>query len=426
MNQTNKSSLLAILALQFFGALYFLWFIIHYGHLPSPFVFEKYDTLMDLFNTMYWADHTGRYTEWKSVYPPLNFIFLKFIRFIFLGNASYPSPLDLRDAATPVAIFFVCTYLIIPALVIRTKLWLNIPPFEKILLYLIIILCTPMLFALERGNLIIFSLILIALVLSSSGLKRAIWLALLINLKPYFALLVLYYFLRRDWKGFWQCALLSSLLFVATGLLLDQNFLYFFVNIFDFSIGAPPFSLKTSLALASSISVFSNAFNEVAFHQATKYSHYFNLHAIASMIGAVKWIVLSWTIVELIKKQRLLSDNQIIAVLLVIITNLGISVGGYSLIFYVALLPVFFTMKYWKIYFTILTLMILPLDFMPLSKSISGEQYSYLTNSIVEVNWTLGVGSLIKPLLNFSLLIVLLQEIRLLPGYPISKPKPNR
>jgi large-conductance mechanosensitive channel len=51
----------------------------------------------------------------------------------------------------------------------------------------------------------------------------------------------------------------------------------------------------------------------------------------------------------------------------------------------------------------------------PLAKETLGEQYSYLTNAIVEVHWTLGMGSVLKPILNFILLATLLYEITQLP-----------
>jgi len=58
-----------------------LWYYIDYfasnGYLPSPFVYDKSDTFMDLFNTMYWVYDDGRYTDWGSVYPPLGFFYFE-------------------------------------------------------------------------------------------------------------------------------------------------------------------------------------------------------------------------------------------------------------------------------------------------------------------------------------------------------------
>jgi len=73
--------LVLILIINALGLAYYISHVIEYGYLPSPFVYDKSDTFMDLFNTMYWAYYEGRYTDWGSVYPPLGFLFLKIINF---------------------------------------------------------------------------------------------------------------------------------------------------------------------------------------------------------------------------------------------------------------------------------------------------------------------------------------------------------
>ncbi len=366
---------------------------------------------MDLFRPLFWSDNGGVYTVWESFYPPLNFIFLKLIKQIFLGNTIFSNSVALRASAFSVVLFFLSSYLITPLLVLRTKLWNSFTGAEKTLLYFIIILSTPMLFALERGNLIIYTLVFIALMLSSEGLYRVFCIAVLINLKPYFALLIFFYLVRRKWKYFWLATLLSSILFVFTGILFDSHFLLIFSNMFHFSQIGATLSLKEVMAMPSSISAFSYVFNHEAIKHATKYSYFFNLHAIANVILAINWFVLAWIFVVLYSKNKPLSDTQIFAILLVAITNLGAWVGGWSLIFYITLLPIFLTMKFKNAYLAILILLFAPLDLIPLARQTIGEQYSYLTNSIVEVHWTLGMGSVLRPILNFTLLTTMLYEI---------------
>jgi hypothetical protein len=370
---------------------------------------------MDLFSPLYWSDTDGAYTVWKSFYPPLVYIFLKLVKWIFLGNASYADAMALRAAAFSVALFFLSSYLIIPILVLRSKLWNGFAGAEKAMLYFIIILSTPMLFELERGNIILYTLILIPFVLCSTGLLRVFCIAVLINLKPYLALLLFYYLVRRNWKEFWLCTLLSGLLFVIAGILFDQHFVQFFSNLFSFSQNDVPLPVKEIMAMPSSISAFSYVLDYKAIQHPTKYSYFFNLHAIANMISAIKWFVLAWVLVALYNNHNRLSDTQIFAILLVVVTNLGTWVGGWTLIFYVTLLPVFLTMRLRNIYCVILILLFAPLDFIPLAKETLGDQYSYLTNAIVEVHWTLGIGSVLKPILNFILMGTLLYEISQLP-----------
>jgi len=408
-SRNQFDTLALVFGIQVLGFFYCLWFLTRHGYLP---VFPQFTfaALMDFFDPLYWSENDGRYTEWKSVYPPLNFLFLKSVKLILLGDSNFSNSFALRASAFPAALFFLFSYLIVPALVLKTKLWNCFNATEKILLYFTIILSMPMLFALQRGNLIIFTLIFIALALGKSGLVRAICIAVLINLKPYFALLLVYYLVRHNWKEFWRCTLATGMLFVGTGLLLDHNFFLLFSNMFDWSQNTEVFSLKEVMAMPSSISAFSYVLNSEAI-QRTKYSHYFNLHAIANLIAVIKWFAIAWILVVLYKKQKLLGDTHIIAILLVVISNYSIRVGGYTLIFYITLLPVFLTMRFRNVYCVILILLSAPLDFIPLAKETLGEQYSYLTNAMVEVHWTLGVGSVLRPILNFVLMATLLYEI---------------
>jgi hypothetical protein len=365
---------------------------------------------MDFFNPLHWSDNDGVYTVWKSVYPPLNFIFLKLVKLTFLGIAKFPDAFELRESALSVVLFILFSYLLAPIVVLKTRLWNNFTGTEKTLLYWIMVLSTPMLFTLERGNLIIYALFLLPFVLSSIGLPRALCIAVLINLKPYLALLLLYYLVRRNWKELRLCTLLSVCLFVIPGFLLGHHFWQFFNNLFSFSQNVP-LPVKDVMVLPSSISAYSYALDYAAIEHTTKYSHYLNLHAIANIISAVKWFVIAWVLVALYKNHNRLSDIQIFAILLVVITNLGTWVGGYTLIFYITLLPVFITMKFRNIYCAIVILLFVPLDIIPLAKASIGEQYSYLTNAIVEAHWALGMGSVLMPILNFILMGTMLYEI---------------
>lgn len=405
-----------ILAIQILGVMYYVWYLTKHGYLPSPFVHDKYDTFMDFYNPLYWSDNDGRYTLWGSIYPPLNFLFLQLYKFLFIENIGSGDSFSLRDASIfATIIFLVFSYLAVPLFSLRSKLWINFSTKEKVLLYFIFILSTPMLFTLERGNLIIFTLVFLALALGKNGLFRIVCFSILINLKPYFALLLLFYIIKRDWRNFWLSILFSLLLFVITGILLDSHFLLLFSNLLNFAQSSSIFSVKEMLSLPSSISAISYLLNFEAVQRATKYSYYFNLHAVAIFISIVKWIFITWILIALIKKFNTLSDTQILAVLVVVITNFGTWVGGYSIIFYFLLLPVFLTFELRNYYIFILLFLYLPLDFIPLYKETIGEQHSYITNSIVVVHWTLGLGSILKPFLNFALMLTLLFEISTCP-----------
>ena len=415
MIDSHKKILIFIMVLLFniAGVFYYFYVFLKNGYLPSPFFYAKSDTFMDLFNQMYWIYDDGRYTEWGSVYPPLGFLVLKFINFLFDGSCS-GDPFYIRDNSVLVIFGFGLIYLLIPFFVLKTRCWQDFPRNEKILYYFIIIFSTPMLFALERGNMIILAPILLAFVLSKIGFLRVVCIALLINLKPYFAILLIYYLARQNWKGFATCSLLSGLIFVITGLVFDNNFLDFFINLLGFSQENELFSLREVINFPSSISAFSYVFKSPdGFEFASAYLSTQIINIIVNATESAKWAVLFISLVTLLKKSLFLRDAEIFCLLLVLITNLGIWVGGYSLLLYIVLIPVLSKLHARWVYFSLLVIIAMPLDIIPLSGESIGEQYSYLADAYVNIDWTLGLGSAIRPVVNLILLLLLSCEFLL-------------
>lgn len=390
--------------------LYYTLFSVAHGYLPTPFLYDKSDTFMDLFNPLRWAYNEGRYTEWGSVYPPLNFYILKIINFVFLGG-QHGSPSVMR-ANSPYVIgglYFI--YLAVPAIVLQTKLWQEFLRTEKILIYFAFLLSAPTLFALERGNLILITPILLVLALSKIGITRSVCIALLINLKPYFALLLFYYIARKYWKGFINCTMLSGLIFVMTGLALDNHFYVFFTNLFNFSHGTGLHSLREVMAMPSSVSAFSYVLkNPTGAMFASSHLSSNTIAIVVNFIEAGKWSVIAISLAVLFIKSKQIRDTEIFSLLVVIICNLDIWVGGYTFILYIALIPVFIKMRAKWLYLSLLALIAMPLDIIPIISGFIGEQYSYLTSTNINIWWTLGLGSVIRPIVNLILLLFLSRE----------------
>jgi hypothetical protein len=354
---------------------------------------------------MYWAYDSGRYVEWMSVYPPLSFYILKIINVAFNG-AYNGTPEIMRIESPCVVAGFWLIYVTLPVIMLKMKCWLNFSSEQKILVYLIIIFSTPMLFALERGNLIIICPIILSIVLSKTGFLRGLGIALLINVKPYFALLLLYYLARKNWRGFVTVVGLSGLIFVATGLALDENFLLFFRNLVGFSQNEELFSLREVMAMPSSISAFSAVLKTSGGAMfASSYMEISKIPLLVKVIEMLKFATLIFALAVTFKKAALMHDAEIVVLLVVVITNLGTWVGGYSIILYAALLPIFYNMPFKRLYFFLLLLLAFPLDIIPILTQNIGEQYSYVSNSSIDVEWTLGLGSIVRPMANIVLLM---------------------
>lgn len=403
-----KKFLLLIALLNTAGIIYYLFFLKANGYLPPPFFFDSSDTFMDLFNPMYWAFDDGRYTDWKSVYPPINFIVFKLLNILFLGSVQNDPEFMRQDS--PLLIFGYCLiYLFLPALMLKAKSWNVFSTSDKLLIYIIIIFSSPMLFAFERGNLIILCPILLSFALSNSHLSRCLSMAFLINFKPYFVLLAFIFFIRRSWKWLMMCVLFSGLICIESGLIIDNNFLFFITNTLDFS-DSSIFSLREVMAMPSSISAFSYVLKNPDAESLVSTLFFGGVPISGTGIELLKWGAIMYSFIALFLKASMARDAEIVLLLVAVITNLSNSVGGYSLIFYAPMIPVLLNMRFKILYFVLLASFAIPLDFIPILGYYAGEGYSFITDSYVRVNWTLGIGSVIRPIANIFLLIAIAHE----------------
>ncbi|WP_114952187.1 glycosyltransferase family 87 protein [Sphingosinicella terrae] len=168
------------------------------GYLPQPFVFDTNDTFMDWFNTAYWANNRGIYDVWRSIYPPLSFLFLDLFSLpgCYLQSSFHARECDWLGRAAMTGFYLVDVAL----------LWLSFrraDPATAPMRTIAMALGLPLLFTLERGNLILVCLAAFILAhgpLLQSRLWRGIATAITINFKPYLVLPVLHLAIRREWR----------------------------------------------------------------------------------------------------------------------------------------------------------------------------------------------------------------------------------
>ena len=205
---------------------------------------------------------------------------------------------------------------------------------------------------------------------------------------------------------------LSSLIFFITGLTLDENFYIFFKNLINFSQEESLFSLREVMAMPSSVSAFSYVLKSIDVFQIAAEHLGSNIASIAiEFIEVAKWAVVSFAMIVIFAKSHLARDAEIFCLLTILISNIGIWVGGYSLIFYFALIPTLINMQQKKIYLYFLLMFVMPIDFISLKDSFVGVQFSYLANSLQNIHWTLGVGSILRPAVNILFLLVISYEL---------------
>lgn len=201
--------LLAVLA----GFAWTVHFFVERHYLPDPFVFDVNDTFMDWFNPAYYANQPGAYDVWHAVYPPLSFVFLR----VFSVHRCYGNPFNARD----------CDWIGTATLLIAYGLDVGLAGLafwrrdraSALPRSVAFALGLPLLFTLERGNLILVCLIPFILAygdLLGSAFSRAVAIALTINFKPYLLIPSLALAVRRDWRGLELAGLATVAVYLVT------------------------------------------------------------------------------------------------------------------------------------------------------------------------------------------------------------------
>lgn len=184
------------------------------GYLPQPFVFDTNDTFMDWFNTAYWANNPGTYDVWRSIYPPLSFVFLDAFS---LPGCYLNSPFYARDCDWLGRSAILAFYLIDVGLV-----WLSFrraDPRTAPMRTIAFGLGLPLLFTLERGNLILAAFACFVLAHGPLGISpfwRRAAAAATINFKPYLLLPVLALAVKREWRALELAGIATILLYLVT------------------------------------------------------------------------------------------------------------------------------------------------------------------------------------------------------------------
>jgi hypothetical protein len=186
---------------------------IYYGYLPLPFVYDVTDTFMDWFNPAYYAHNGHAYSAYTSIYAPLSFVILK----IFGDPACYGfHPKDARACdVVGIASILVCYAL---CMIFSAIAFYKKDRSTALFRTVGFSLGLPLLYALERGNLImisfIFFIIFFGIAQSKSGISSAA--AMMINMKSYLLFPVLALAIKRDWRTLELCGFATVGLYVVT------------------------------------------------------------------------------------------------------------------------------------------------------------------------------------------------------------------
>jgi hypothetical protein len=189
-------------------------YLISSGFLPPPFIYDTSDDFMDWYNTAYYSNNPGAFDVWGAVYPPLSFIFIK----IFSISACYVGDPVMGRECDWLGIVVLFIFFVTNGLIAFRCYRLN-DRRTALIRASALTLGFPMLFALDRGNLIVPCFTCFALGhgrLLRSARLRWIAIALAVNFKPYLILSIFPLILRRRWRWFEGCILSCIFVYVAS------------------------------------------------------------------------------------------------------------------------------------------------------------------------------------------------------------------
>jgi len=365
---------------------------------------------MDFYNTLYWSNQDQIYTTFKSVYPPLNFIFLQAFNFLFLEDISVVDngfmirELGYNQVFPLLLIYVFCIFI---AVLIAFRHLVDFK--NQLLIFAIFILSTPFLIAIERGNLI--PLIIPALswyAFSSEKISKSIALAIMVNLKPY--CIIFYIAVLINKKNYYEnktflflAPIFSAILFFSSGLILNQEFYLMPRNLFGFLNNSAALSVWEVFPFASSITSFgylSNLEDEVS---------------ILTLIGYFLKILMYWYLIKgflLIYKIGINFDNSVIFSV-ILITNYSITTGGYGFLFYLPVIALLYRNNE-NFLLSIIVLMISAgiLDFIQVYTYHGYVQSIYLSGEKSLVDLSLTLGSVVRPFINLIALIFFIENLK--------------
>lgn len=195
------------------GLTWAMIFLAFNGFLPHPFFYEPSDTFMDWYNPAYWAYDKGRYDSWGSVYPPLSFAILR----VFSFSACYQGAegVTSRDCDWLGIVVIHIIFVLNAILIART--FLKIDRRTALPRSIALSLGLPMVFMLERGNLLLLTFTCILLgygPLLKSARLRWVAVAFAINFKFYLIASLFPQLLKRRWRWFEGAAITTVFVYV--------------------------------------------------------------------------------------------------------------------------------------------------------------------------------------------------------------------
>lgn len=219
------------------GLAYSLWFMQTYGYFPQPFFYDIGDAWMDWFNPAYWSHLPGTYDNYRTIYPPLTYVILRYITNgeCYPGaNGGWSRDCDLYGIFSLHAIYVVCVILTAMTLY-RVDRRTALPRSFALAMGL------PMLWGLDRGNVILITYVFVVLAfgpLIASARLRWMFAGMAINMKVYLVGVLMAQLLHRRWRWFEGAVIATVLVYLVSYAIFGEGSpMQIYRNITDYAEG---------------------------------------------------------------------------------------------------------------------------------------------------------------------------------------------
>ena len=352
------------------------------GYLPAPIFYDKADTFMDFFHVQYWAYDKGRYTEWQSIYTPFSFWLISFFPY---SDNGYEAFILREEGVFYLIILYVITIMLILYFQSKAIMYSNN-------IHLIMLLSTPFLVTLDRGNLLFITLLF--LLISSLNNKKlwifSIFMAMAISLKIYLIALLFIPLLNLHFSRIILTLLLALFInLISANILGESNWWMFISNIFEFSSDPRHYEW----------SYFTYSYQNILLAFTELNPKYKDIGAWSNILT----ILTTFIFFLFVSTKYLLSSlsfrdeerNTLFLLLAMLIMIVVKNSGGYV---FILLFPFLSSIIFNRISLYILLLLLLPIEipFMTLD-TITME--SFISGQQVEISRDVTSGMIIRPLL---------------------------
>lgn len=380
LKSIDKTLLVSIITI---SVIYFILSAVYSGYLPGPFFYVKSDTFMDFHHIQYWTYDVGRYTDWGSIYTPFSFFLVSIFTSYFPGDAFH-----LREhSAAPLSIFLLVAISFIAYFQSKFTSIQN-----KYIWIFASLFSVPFLFAIERGNLLIYALLF--LLVSALNYKKnfvfSFFLAMAISLKIYLVALLFIPLLNFHFSKITLTLILVLVVnIMSANILGEASWLLFLDNIFEFSSDPKHYEW----------SYFSYSYQNILLAFAALSPQYedigFLANALMLLVVLMLFFLVSIKYLHLSVSAKNTERDTLQVLLLMLIMIVVKNSGGYTYILLFAFLP---TIIFNRFSFYVFLLLILPAEIVLMELDTILVE-SYISKDQVDIGRDVTLGMITRPLL---------------------------